>query len=98
MGLNTTVVILNDYLHDIENDPEFGKKLSRAIKNSGFNDSTRGFQVVTCHHNSATSVIAVNGNRGRVIGWSMDRATDEELVKELVRRQKRKAKEDGDAH
>ena len=54
MGLNTTVVILNDYLHDIENDPEFGKKLSRAIKNSGFNDSTRGFQVVTCHHNSAS--------------------------------------------
>jgi len=31
MGYNTTVVVLNDGLGDIERDPEFGKKLARAI-------------------------------------------------------------------
>jgi len=30
MGYNTTVVIYNDSLHDIESDPEFGKRLVTA--------------------------------------------------------------------
>ena len=32
MGLNTTVLILNDALTQIENDPEFGKKLVKVIR------------------------------------------------------------------
>lgn len=32
MGMNTTVIVLNDALHEIENDPEFGRKLVKAIK------------------------------------------------------------------
>lgn len=31
MGFNTSMIILNDCLHDIEKDPEFGKKISRAV-------------------------------------------------------------------
>jgi len=31
MGWNTTVVVLNDCIHEIEHDPDFGKKLARAI-------------------------------------------------------------------
>jgi tagatose-1,6-bisphosphate aldolase non-catalytic subunit AgaZ/GatZ len=32
MGLNTTVLILNDALTQIEKDPEFGKKLVKVIR------------------------------------------------------------------
>jgi Lar family restriction alleviation protein len=32
MGWNTTVVVLNDYLTQIEGDPAFGKNLVRAIR------------------------------------------------------------------
>lgn len=31
MGYNTTVVVMNDALHMIANDPEFGKNLASAI-------------------------------------------------------------------
>lgn len=32
MGWNTTVVVLNDYLHQIGGDADFGKNLARAIR------------------------------------------------------------------
>lgn len=32
MGYNTSIVICNDSLHDIEQDPNFGKKLVTAIR------------------------------------------------------------------
>lgn len=35
MGWNTTVVIINDALGEIEKDPEFGKKLAAAIREAG---------------------------------------------------------------
>lgn len=31
MGFNTTVIVMNDALHNIKNDPNFGKKLCYAI-------------------------------------------------------------------
>ena len=41
MGYNTTVVVLNDALGDIEKDPEFGKKLAQAISASLSNPRER---------------------------------------------------------
>ena len=35
MGFNTTVLVLNDALTEIENDPEFGKKLVAGIRKLG---------------------------------------------------------------
>ena len=32
MGWNTTVVVLNDYLDQIEKDTEFGKHLAAAVR------------------------------------------------------------------
>ena len=31
MGYNTSMIIMNDALGDIEKDPEFGKRISRAV-------------------------------------------------------------------
>ena len=77
MGFNTTVVIMNDALHDIERDPNFGKKLAdaccaafmrnRPIDVSAMNH-VNAATVIESHHNSANVVVAVGGNCATVLG------------------------------
>src|ERR1035437_10030083 len=63
MGLNTTVLILNDALTQIENDPEFGKKLVKVIRERAILERIvdgRGrisSYVQAGNHRSAASVI-----------------------------------------
>ena|SRR5688572_22440255 len=95
MGWNTTVVVMNDSLHAIEKDPEFGKNLASAIlrasSRSGRVDVHAGSHanaahVVESHHADQTAVVAVGGNLGRVVaelyGW--DFKDTEELFKKLA--------------
>jgi hypothetical protein len=70
MGLNTTVLILNDALHQIETDPQFGENLARAIMTGQSIDVSAGChcnaaRVLETHHADMTSVVAVGGNIGR---------------------------------
>lgn len=71
MGFNTTVVVMNDALDQIANDPDFGKKLAQAIMHlsvdrkpgdvsagNHFNAAT----VVESHHADITALVAVGGN------------------------------------
>lgn len=79
MGYNTTVVIYNDSLHDIESDPEFGKRLVTAILEQHGKDSvtviakgakgssTAAAVVVEQHHADETSLVAVGGNTAAVV-------------------------------
>lgn len=79
MGWNTTVVVHNDALHDIEKDPEFGKKLSTAILSLGCQDKTEDVSA-GCHCNAATAIethhadqimaVAVGGNYGVKLGYA----------------------------
>ncbi len=88
MGFNTTVLILNDALHDIENDPEFGKNIAQAIKEmrgteqksvmSGHHSSAA--TVIECHHASVTELIAVGGNCAEVIVGTHGYAHQQEEV------------------
>ncbi len=41
MGYNSTVVVLNDALNDIQNDPQFGKNLVAAILGLSLGDDPR---------------------------------------------------------
>jgi hypothetical protein len=79
MGFNTTVVVLNDALDQIANDPEFGKKLADAIRCIGYRpgphslyvtagNHSNAASVVETHHSSMTVVVAVGGNYGSVLG------------------------------
>ena len=78
MGYNSTIVVMNDALHDIEKDPDFGKSLSNAISmhdrpEKHYQDVRAGCHcnaatVIECKHADVTSVIAVGGNYGSVIG------------------------------
>jgi len=72
MGYNTSVIVMNDALHDIASDPDFGKNLSDAVLmvNKGkpvniralshFNAAT----VIETHHADLTSVVTFGGNLG----------------------------------
>lgn len=77
MGFNTTVIVLNDGLSGIENDPDFGKRLAQAIllfsPSKGRVDVCAGNHVNACsvietHHADNTAVVAVGGNFASVLG------------------------------
>ena len=99
MGFNATIVVLLDRLHEIENDPEFGKKLAQAIRyRSSFPDDSKRWpghrpfgaeatgqtQVIEVHHADSQMVIAVGGNTGRVLGYGGNyNYDDDEILKAL---------------
>ena len=79
MGFNTTVLILNDALGDIENDPNFGKNLVQAIQEhyNGRTGSTMGVsaghhancaKVISQFHADNTAILAVGGNYATILG------------------------------
>ncbi len=94
MGFNTTVVILNDSLYDIENDPDFGKNLAIAINTlSGQSGpisvpsggSGRAASVIETHHSDYAVLIVTGCNSGNNMGtiFPHGRVTDDKDVKIL---------------
>lgn len=96
MGFNTTLVIMNDALHIIEKDPEFGAKVAQAAQNFGcygkkhVDISSGGHcnaaTVVDCHHADQTSIILVGGNMGTVAvpyagGWDHSEKAQERMLR-----------------
>ena len=77
MGWNTTVVILNDAVHDIKADPEFGKKLADAVcrainrRECPIRVSAGRFSpaamVIETHDGGSAVTVEVHGNTGRVV-------------------------------
>lgn len=86
MGFNTTVVVLNDALSYIRDDPEFGRRLYDAVTraHSGPQDvaahSKRGIHcnaaiVIETHHADYDVIVRVGRNTGEVLkGKSESRA------------------------
>jgi len=78
MGFNTTVVVLNDALVDIERDPEFGRKLSQAVMSVRRGEPVdvpamghvNAATVIETHHADGTVLVSVGGNYGHVQAYS----------------------------
>ena len=94
MGWNSVVVVLNDRLHEIENDPEFGKKLAQAIRAHDYRERqpyiTGQTQVISCCHADTVQIVAVGANTGRVLGYGHWRQSDDDMIKGLERDRRRK--------
>jgi hypothetical protein len=93
MGYNTSVLILNDGLNEIENDPEFGKKLVAGIlqvqRGKPVTIPVGGFAnpvvVVETHHADQNVVVAFGGNYVKVLGNAGNyRATPEQMLRALA--------------
>jgi len=89
MGCNTTILVLNDALDQIENDPDFGKNLVRAILtldreggNVSAGNHVNAATVIETHHADGNMVVVVGGNRGERLegGYASYRATPEETA------------------
>ncbi len=93
MGFNTTVVVMNDALHQIEEDKEFGRKLAQAALltyNRGRQDVSAGNHVnaatvIESHHADGIHLIAVGGNYGQDLGYVGGyRSTPEDMLRSLA--------------
>ena len=94
MGFNSTVLILNDRLHEIENDQDFGKKVADGIREFGYANKynktyiTGQTEILSCQHASENAIIAVGGNCGTQLGTVFGTHHKEEdkldIVKQLA--------------
>jgi hypothetical protein len=77
MGFNTTVVVLNDALHQIRDDKEFGAKLYSAVleiaRGKTVDISAGGHcnaaTVIEQHHADGLHAVLVGGNYGIDLGY-----------------------------
>lgn len=82
MGYNTTLVVLNDGLGAIASDPKFGEKIKNAVSYLSIYPAKRmdipagnhcnPAAVIETHHADQTTLIAVGGNTGIVLGSIYD--------------------------
>lgn len=86
MGFNTAMMVLNDHLHEIEKDKDFGAKVSEAIRYAGRGKLyTSGFSVLPTQHADTMQIVAIGGNTLRNIGYGSWSNNDEELLKSIAR-------------
>jgi len=75
MGYNTTVVVLNDALSDIQTDPDFGRKLAEACLSAIHRKKVdvpaggcvNAATVIETHHANEFVTVRVGGNTGEVV-------------------------------
>jgi hypothetical protein len=90
MGFITTVVIYNDAMHQIPDDPTFGKRLHNAILKlyeGKPQDIGHYGQAVEGHHNSGIIPVLVGKGTGVPMGISISEVHDDvemELLKRLA--------------
>ena len=94
MGFNTTVVVCNDFIHDIEQNPgEFAKGLADGIGAYTYKQRPIyigfGANVIETHHADGNAVVSVGGNCGHVLGHVLgsnreDNETKLSFIKQLA--------------
>ena len=85
MGFNTAVIVRNDFLHEIKDDPQFGEKLYGAIISNGREYHGQGFSVLPSQHADYMQVVTIGGNSIRSLGFGGSwTAEDKDILKALA--------------
>tara|TARA_Y100000310_G_scaffold209426_1_gene210052 strand:- start:9656 stop:9982 length:327 start_codon:yes stop_codon:yes gene_type:complete len=75
MGFNSTLIVLNDRLHEIAETPDYGKQVADAIQMHGYDHRKPyvvGTEVITVNHADITNIIASGGNHASVMMQTMN--------------------------
>lgn len=90
MGFISTLVVLNDYLHEIGRDQDFGQKVERAVmrlSDGGPVWTGSGAAAIETHHNSGYVPVLVGHSRGVVLSTVVaDTTLEQDLEVELLKR------------
>ena len=96
MGYNTSIIVLNDALNEIENDKDFGKKVAEASRRASSESRPQDIRsgchvnaasVIETHHADQLTVLAFGGNTAQSLGFGGGyRATPEEILKNIADR------------
>ena len=97
MGFNSSIMIMNDGLDQIEKNPEqFAEQVKKLIcegdpgQQVGVGNHANCLELISCHHADMTSVSAVGGNCSNILGYSMfGHSTDAakvEVLKDVARK------------
>lgn len=94
MGYNSTLLVLNDALHQIANDTEFGKKVADAISSLSVQNGpvyissgghVNAASAIETHHADGIKLVAIGGNYGQDLGYAGNyRSTPEEMLRTLA--------------
>lgn len=80
MGLNTAVIIRNDFLHEINEDSEFGRKVYSAVISRGREYHGQAFDVLPSAHADYLQIAAIGGNTIRLLGYGGTYRSDDEAA------------------
>lgn len=89
MGINTIVLIHNDAINDIEQNPaDFGEELAQAVKSMhhidrayvGAGSSANAAHVITAGHSSFDYFVRVHGNTANQVSWEDTKEDDMEAM------------------
>lgn len=86
MGFNTAVIVRNDFLHEIKDDPEFGQKVYGTIISNGRGPyHGQSFDVLPSNHADNMQIVAIGGNSIRYLGYGGEwGANDETILRNLA--------------
>jgi hypothetical protein len=86
MGFNTAMVVLNDHLSAIENDPHFGRRVSEAVRDVYGRRQPNwdtSFTVLPSEHADFDQLVVVGGNSIRRM-TDLPQAEAENLLRDLA--------------
>jgi hypothetical protein len=68
MGNNVPAMIMTDFLSDLRDCPDLGRRLYASI-NSGIDQGIPGMKLLPYHHADSTRIVAVGWNGIKPLGW-----------------------------
>lgn len=85
--MNTAMIVRNDFLHEIKDDPKFGEKVYTAVISAGRGPyHGQAFDVLPYSHADNMQIVAIGGNSISLLGFGGGyRTTADDILRNLAR-------------